>query len=169
MNKRLGSIILVVILIAIVFALIIVERIKYQNEMKLRNNLYIVNNYSVFFTLDDCANRYIEYISSGDVKDLELLLNKDYVKENNINSGNMLDIVDDIGFRDNYASIKTKKVLAKKVSDNVTKYYLYGEIYLEGIDDDVKYGDYYLEINIDSDTLIFDVRPYDGKVFKEAK
>ncbi len=55
------------------------------------------------------------------------------------------------------------------LSNTVSEYYVYGEIYSDGIDDLQKLTDYYLAITVDSDTLLFDVKPYDGKVFKESK
>ena len=55
------------------------------------------------------------------------------------------------------------------IYDSVTKYYLQGIIYKDEIDDAQKIANYYLIITIDGDTLIFDVTPYDGRVFKEKK
>ena len=57
---------------------------------------------------------------------------------------------------------KSKEILSKKVSDNVTKYYVSGKLYQDAIDELTEYSDYYLEINVDSETLIFDVIPLSG-------
>ena len=165
-NKKTISIVLSIILAVLVFALIIVERIKYQNSLDSEGKVYSVDNYSVFFTVDECANRFIGYISNGDKENLLLLLNKEYIENNGINSNNVINKIDTMKFKDKMITMQTEKVLAKKVSNNVMKYYVSGKLYMENIDETTNYGNYYLEINIDSDTLVFDVSPYDGKIFK---
>ncbi len=167
-NKKVVSICLLVILAILVFALVIVERVKYQNNLDTEGKVYNIDNYSVFFTVDECANRFIGYISSGNTENLLLLLNKEYIQKYGINSSNVIDKIDTMNFKDKIITMQTKKVLAKKISNNVVKYYISGELYLDEIDETTKYGNYYLEINIDSDTLIFDITPYDGRIFKES-
>ncbi len=165
-NKSKASTLLVIILVILVLALIIVERIKYQKSLDLEDKTYIVDNYSVFFTVDDCANRFVEYIASGDKDNLLLILNKDYMEKNYIDSNNVLDKVDTQKIKDKMISFETKEVKAKKVSSDVTKYYVSGKLYQEAMDESTLYGDYYLEINIDSSTLIFDVTPVNGGDFE---
>ncbi len=161
-DKRTVSILLVVALVVLVLALIIVERKKYQNNLDLTNKAHAVDNYSTFFTVDDCANRFVEYLSSGNKDNLLLILNKEYVEQNNINSSNVLDKIDTKKIYGKLISFKSKEILSKKVSDNVTKYYVSGKLYQDAIDELTEYSDYYLEINVDSETLIFDVIPLSG-------
>lgn len=168
-NKKTISIILVVLLIGLVFALVIIERINYQNSLPKKDKYALVKDASEFFTIDDCANRYITYLSSGDAKSLLSIMNENYVNENGLNSNNIINRLDTSNFRDNEVSFKTRKMLVKYLSDTVNEYYLYGEIYFDGIDNYYKMTNYYLIITVDSDTLEFNVKPYDGAVFKENK
>ena len=170
MNKnRIVSIILVALFAGLIFALVIIERINYQNSLSKKEKYDLVKDASEFFTIDDCANRYLTYLSDGDSKNLLAIMNEEYANDNNLNSSNIINRLDTHNFGDNVVSYKTRKMLMKKISDTVNEYYLYGEVYSDGIEDYYKMTDYYLIITLDSDTLVFDVKPYDGKVFKENK
>ena len=49
----------------------------------------------------------------------------------------------------------------------VNKYYIKGVLYEDSIDGSSKAGDYYLIVTIDNSQKLFDITPYDGKIFKE--
>ena len=168
-NKKTISIILVVLLISLVFILAIVERINYQKSLSGKIKYDLVKDASEFFTVDDCANRYITYLSSGDTKNLLAIMNEDYVNENGLNSNNIINRLDTANFNSHEVSFRTKKMLVRYLSNAISEYYLYGEIYVDSIDDYYKMMNYYLVITVDSDTLEFNVKPYDGAVFKENK
>ena len=52
-------------------------------------------------------------------------------------------------------------------SKKVNKYYIKGVLYEDSIDGSSKAGDYYLIVTIDNSQKLFDITPYDGKIFKE--
>lgn len=168
-RKKMISIILAVLLVGLVFTLVIIERINYQNSLSGREKYDLVKDASIFYTIDDCANKYISYLSSGDTKNLLAIMNEKYINDHNLNSNNIINMLDTHYFRDNLVSFKSKKMYVNYLSNTVSEYYVYGEVYSDGIDDLQKLTDYYLVITVDSDTLLFDVKPYDGKVFKESK
>ena len=51
--------------------------------------------------------------------------------------------------------------------EKVNKYYIKGVLYEDSIDGSSKAGDYYLIVTIDNSQKLFDITPYDGKIFKE--
>ncbi len=168
-KKKIVSIVLVILLIALIFILVIIERINYQKTLSNREEYDLVKDASTFFTIDDCANRYITYLSSKDTKNLLAIMNEKYVKDNGLNSSNIINILDTFNFGDHEVSFRTRKMYVKYLSKTVSEYYVYGEVYSDDIEDAYKMANYYLIISVDSDTLIFDVKPYDGKIFKENK
>ncbi len=168
-KNKIISISLIIALILLLCILLLIERKNYQNNLKQSNRGSIVKDASVFYTVDRCANKYINLIADGNSKDLMTVMNKDYIKDYNLNTNNIISKIDVRNFQDASVSFKTKKMYQEIVSENLTKYYLYGEVYRDGIDDIQKICDYYLIVSINADTLVFDITPYDGKIFKENK
>ena len=168
-KNKIVSIVIVISLILLLFILLLIERKNYQEKQGQKSRLSLVTDASIFFTVDECANRYISYISDNNSKNLMSIINKDYARDYNLNINNIISKIDTYNFKDNIITFKTKKMYQEVISDSVTKYYLQGIIYKDKIDDAQKIANYYLIITIDGDTLIFDVTPYDGRVFKEKK
>ena len=169
-NKKLKLIIVAVIsIIVILFILLIVERVRYQNSIPLTSKVKLVKDYSKFFTVDDCVNKYLNYISNNDKEDLIKILNSNYAKEKDIDVNNVIKKLDIYDISNKLTSYKTTAVYEEKKEDNKYSYYVIGELYEEVMDEVGSSKEYYFIVNIDYDTLLFDVMYYDGSLFKEIK
>lgn len=160
-KKTLGIILSSVIIILIVI-LIIISHFN-TNEGKLK----IVDDYTIFFTVDDCVNNFLNYVTEGERDILLNLLNTKYKKENNISENNILEKIDNLNILNNNVTFRAKMMYEKR-NNKYIEYYVYGKIYKDDMDE-IKYlSDYYIIININTKEKTFSVTPYDGKVFKEG-
>ncbi len=151
-----------VLLLLIIIIIIINITNNKSNKEELKYNL--VENKSTFFTVESCANRYINSLVSQNSSNLMKLIDSSYIKENNINEANIISKLDNFEF-DKY-TFKAKKIYKEKIDNNTSKYYIYGllqKVYIDEFD----YGtDYYLIIIINEDNNLFSVIPDNGDIFK---
>lgn len=163
------------LIIAIIISLIlIISVIIYEISAHLtssnNNKIEIVTNNSRFFTVSSCVNRYLSYLSNDDVKNILLLIDDNYKKNNNINENNVLKKIK------NYSGIKefsAKKMFEEKINNDYYRYYVYGEISDISLNEDinarVNVEDFYVIVNINNTNYTYSIIPYDGKIFKEKK
>lgn len=157
---------IILIIIGIIIALLlIIFKLFFSDNKK---DFEIVTSTSKFYTVSNCINRYLTYLSAGDTENLMLLLNKSYKNKNNITSNNLFDKIDKF---DELYSFQARKMYQDVINDNVTKYYVYGYLIKEGIDDSFvqEKVDYYFIVYLDSKNSTYSIEPYDGIIFLEAE
>ncbi len=163
-NKSKNNLILIIIFVILVGVLIyIISTSKKENNNVINETTkpYIydkVNDYSEFFTIENCVNKYYNYLSLNDrdslskILDQEYLTNKDNILENNNNKY----IGKNINIRLN----------GMYYHDNV--YYVKGTIYEELKNKVNKLDDEYLIIKIDKDFKLFSITPIDKVKYNEG-
>ena len=161
-----NNIILIIALLFVMFlGLFVVESHNQKSSIKENSNKkMLVNDYSRFFSISNAADKYISYLGKQDKENLILLLNDQYIKEHKINNDNVLNILE---LLDKEYSFEAKKIYLSHINSNVTKYYIYGQLIENAMTGYKKPKDYYLIINLDEKNLLYDVTPYDGRIFKE--
>lgn len=156
----------IVLFVVLSLALLYYTFVKIKDKREEENTYTIVNNASTFFTIENCANKYIGAYSSSDKDTLLALLDDSYKRKNGIGLDN---ITDKLGSLDGDFSIKAKKMYKKSAKKNYTSYYMYG-LLREDTMDGFDYGtDYYLIVTVDEKNYTFSITPYDGSIFKEGK
>ena len=160
-KKNLLAIGLLVLAIILVVSSYILNSINKDTESKI----YIVTNYNDFYTVDSCLYRLMTYINSNDNESLSLLLDDKYKKENNITG----DIANLFNIPEN-ATFTSRKMYYQKLSNNITKYYVYGYVFPNLINQSIKDSinnktDRYFIVYLDSKNLTFYIEPYDGDIF----
>ena len=133
--------ILIGVLSLLVVLLIIMFNIKNSNNnIKEESDIKVVNNLSTFFTVEATANKYIKELYNQNIDNLLILLDDNYIKDNVIDKNNVLNKLDKLEGTYNY---KLKKIYEQDYGD-YTKYYLYG-LLQKDIINEYDYGtDYYL-------------------------
>lgn|SRR5574344_1215843 len=164
-NKKIFMGIWLIILFVIILLSIKISQKKEEAVKESETNATLVTNYSTFFTVNNCANKYVNYLVNKDQNNLYKLIDETYIKDNQITENNILTKIKTL---DGIYTFTARKMYYLK-NDNLTKYYLYGYLNQEVMDSYVSPEDYYLIITIDSDNNLFSVTPYDGSIFKEAK
>lgn len=125
----------------------------------------IVENYSDFYTVNSCANKYVSFLAAKQKDSLISVLSSSYKKEHNINLDNVLD---NLPMLDTNSTFVSKKMYYKQYEDNNYKFYVYG--FIEKNDMNENYDEFYREemyliVYIDKNQTIFSVEPYDGDSF----
>lgn len=167
-NKNTYLIILVFVLIlSIMIVAISIKKKNQLNDEKNGVNIYLTTNYSSFFTVINCANKFISSVNNKDVTKTLNLLNKKYIKEKDINDNNVFDnVYTDIN-TNGEITYKIDKMYQKDYSRTSKRYYMSGNIYSISSSGNTKITDYYLMINIDYKNMTFDVIPFSGTEYKE--
>lgn len=151
---------LVIILgIFIVFLVLILNKNNNENEEFSEKEYKTVTNYSNFFTIEGCVNRYISTIMSKNTDDLLVLLNDSYKNKYGVNKDNVYNF---IGEFKNKNTFQAKKMYVKD-----STFYVYGYLMEETIDSLKITDDYYLIIETNKDDNTYNVTPYDGAIFKD--
>ncbi len=166
-KSKLIAIVLVVVTLVVV---IVTNLFKDNENISLDTDIYIVSNYSNFYTVNSCLYRTISYISTKDKNNLFLLLSEDYKKENNITEDNVLSLFSNVESDSTFVS---NKMYYQKLNNDITKYFVKGYIEKNQIfDDDIisaqNQEEVYFIVYIDSLNKIFSIEPYDGKLFIEG-
>ncbi len=167
-NLTKNNIIVIIIFLIVLFSGLMLynyRQDKFGSEKS--NKISLVDNYSRFFSISNAANKYINYLNKQDAKKLIILLNDNYQTENNINLENVLHKLSLLDSNKDY-NFEARKMYEEKITKNIIRYYIYGNLKENIMDDDyVRPLNYYLIIDLDISKMLFNVTPYNGKIFKE--
>lgn len=124
-----------------------------DNTVKEETYKYdLVRDYSTFFTIEECANKYFNYLSLNDKSSLDKIYDKDYINRNNVN---------------NYIGKNVSmRVNEMYVSNNI--YYLKGNIYEELKNRVNKLNEEYLIVKVDNEFKLFSIISISAEEYKEA-
>lgn len=164
LNKK-NIIMLAIFVIIIIIGLLLHDYRNQDLSDKINNKITLVNDYSQFFTISNAGNKYISYLQKEDKESLILLLNEKYISINNINKENILDKLTLLE-SDSY-TFEASMIYQESLSSDIIRYYIKGDLSLDVMDEYQRPTDYYLIIEIDGVNNIFEVTPYNGKIFME--
>ena len=115
-----------------------------------------VKNRNDFFTVTNCVDRYITYLSRKDVEILYNYLDEQYRKSNGITKQNILAHVQTL---DDFYKFKAREMYILKDSNEIEQYFVYGTLTLEFDEDDEKETKFYISIKLDKTNNTFSVIP----------
>lgn len=151
--------------ILFVILLIIIVFILHYRLNKDDEGIQILKDNSTFFTVSSCVSKYLNTVSSKNTDNLLILLDDKYKKKYNIDA----DIVyDHTGYLEGIYSFKGKKMYYEKVGKARYKYYVYGIIKKDMINNlNAEETDYYLIVYLNEKDMTFSIEPYDGAIFND--
>lgn len=154
-----------IIAIVLVFLVIIVLLINLfkSDDKKIDTSINLLNDRNRFFEVSNSVDKFIKYVSAQDEDSISKIINKEYMKDNNIQESNILSIVPNIN--GNYVFNATR-IYEQQLSENVYKYYVKGYYYQETIDGSGQKNDYYTIVYFYTNSMTFSIEPYDGTVFE---
>lgn len=164
--KKHGILIFILVLLFIASLVIYNMRNKksIDEETSNKEEYKLLDDYSRFFTINSCVYKYIVYLQNNDTDSLLKVLDKDFVDVNSIDSNNIYNYIEKLS--GNY-SFNTKKVYYEELNNQYTKYYVYGQLLLEQIDEKpIEYDRYYI-VTFDLQNYLYSIIPYDGTIFME--
>lgn len=130
--KIMGIIVIIIIIILII--LIYMLNKNTSGDMKTSNNNEIetnidssnlsvepVKNRNIYYTVINCINQYLEYIVNDENDSVYAILDKKYIKKNNINKDNVLQYVDNLQVKTYFTA---EDILEEIVDDTNANYYV---------------------------------------------
>ena len=164
-NKKRIIILLVFLFLVVVSSILYTYRYPKKVEENATSKVTLLNNYSRFFTVSNAANSYINYLAKKDTDALLLLLSEDYKKQQNINKNNIFIKLDELNGTYTFGA---RKIYHEALSKTLVKYYIYGYLTEDILDQYPENKDYYLIIIMDTKNLTYSVIPDNGKGFKRV-
>ena len=158
---------LVALILVIITAIVLITSYVFKDKKSDKEeNINIVTNYSNFYTVDSCLNRFIIFLSSKSTDDIMSILNDEYIKKNDITKDNVLDLFDEVKEESSFVS---KKMYYTRVNENIDKYYVYGSIEYNELQIDhsvnTESTDTYFIVYIDKHNQLYSIEPYFGDIF----
>ncbi len=166
MDKEKRNKIIAIIILVIAIIVVIVLNIIYGNKSKEEvidtKTISIVKDNDDFFTVSSCVSKYLNYLSINDTESLLTLLSKNYKEENNITSNNIYSYIKDVYSNPNFSP---NKMYVQRLGKTIYKYYVYGTIEQEVINEISEGIDYYIIVILDESNTTFAIEPYNGEIF----
>jgi len=157
---------IIFLLLAILSSFLFLHRYQEIEEDNQQSNRILVNDQSRFFTISNAANSYINFLAQRNTESLLLLLCDEYIEQNNLNRGNVLNHLDDL--TGDFYNFRSRLIYQSSLSENIIKYYIYGHLREERLDEYVEAIPFYLILLLDINNWIFSIIPYEGTSFMEA-
>ena len=152
--KNKYNFVLLIIFIVCLFILILIltkqENEKVNNSIENKEIYSLVIDYNDFYTIENCANKYFNYLSVNDIDNINKLLDEDYKSSNQINN------------------IYLNKNISIKINEMYNfenNYYLKGIIYEELKNGLNKLDENYLLIKLSPDSKLFTITPIDKNIY----
>lgn len=123
-----------------------------------------VNNPIMFFTVESCVNKYVTFLSSGDSEAVYNIMDKKYIKENNITINNAL--ANNINLNGIYSF--SSKAMLEDINEKY-KYYVRGYLIKEEMDvsfENSEKKEYELIVKLDVENNTYSIIPVEvGEYF----
>lgn len=162
-NKKIIAIVLVVAVLFLGIYKLFFDKDIYTEEKIDTETISVLKDNNRFFTVSSCVSKYVNYLSISDTENLLVLLNEEYKEKNSIDKNNLYSY---IGTINGTSTFSPKKMFEQRVSQTVYKYYIYGYVNQEMMDEVTSRSDYYLIVFLDEKNMTFSIEPYDGSMFK---
>lgn len=154
----------------VIFGIIAIVLVVFQlfNHEKKDYDIEIVTSSSKFYTVSNCVDRYLSYLSGEDIENLLVLIDNSYKKKNNVTKENLFSKVDKL---DGIYRFEAKKMYQQEINDNITKYYVKGYLISEGLNDEITINksQYYIIVLLDNSNSTYSIIPYDGDIFNKEE
>lgn len=140
---------------------------KDSSEQKEVVKPQLVREASKFYTVSGCVDKYLLYLSIKDNNKVYTLLTPNYIKENNITTSNIFEVVPLLS--DGQYTFNPRKMYFEEVSQSITKYYVFGYIvkqeFLEMNTLPSQQPAYFI-VTLNASELSFSIMPYNGNIFQ---
>lgn len=159
-NKK--TIILGLFFVIILFLLIFFLNITDDNSGKSSGNINLVNDPSEFYTVSSCLTKFVTYVSSKDNEKIYVMLDSNYVKDNNITIDSVFEF---INLYDGEYTQNTIRMYSEDINSYTTRYYVkyvINKSVLDTITEDIIQ---YAIVVLNERDLSFSIKPYDGEMF----
>jgi len=158
-GKNIFECILIVLAVIVFLGILLVENImdaKREQEESMKTIL--VTDASRYFTVLSCVRSFVNTVSTGSRSDLVLLLDSDYKERNRIDEVNVKTFLPELDASSSY-DYTGDEMYEKRLSKNVTTYFVKGRIKKVLFDENPVYMNYDMTITLHESDFIFTVEP----------
>ena len=165
-NKIVFIFIIILIMICCIVGILVLNNKKSSNKMVSDNILATnindsdnkistneVDNSAMYFTVKNCVNTYLKYISTNNAEAVYGVLDKEFINDNNINVNNVINELKKV--QGNDQSIYINQMRVKNEGEEIQTYYIDGSI----IDENSSKYDTQLKIVMDTKNKAFAITP----------
>ncbi|MBR3003061.1 MAG: hypothetical protein IKF38_05855 [Clostridia bacterium] len=175
MKEKKSNYIKIIIFIFVIIVLIIIAMLFIIKNMKTKetNNKQVIDttikpmtqlietkSVSEFYNINNCVNKYLEYIKNENKDAIDKLLISDYKNSQNINKENILNYTPKINYNFEFSP---KKIYFAEVQIGVRTYLVNGKIYNKDTNENT---DISLIVNIDYGNKSFEIGEF-GKTYSK--
>ncbi len=146
------------------------EKINYNGQFEKEEYYTEVTNPVMYFTVKECLDKYVNYLSEYNNDILYNLLEDSYKNENGITMENLSNYIQKI---DENSVAKIQRMYVEE-KDNIQTYFIYAKLVIDdNLNGDITKSesskDFYITIILDINNKTYAVIPNDGGVFNETK
>ncbi len=161
------TIIVLLIILAIIVA--IFYFFNQQETERVQSTEYLeieaLEDSSTFFSISENINKICEYVNNNNPTQLENIIDKDYLEQNNLTSSNIINY-----FQEDYQNNTFKSHDTYVISNkNLYKYYVHGYLYINMFDEPSTITkEKYFILNFDINNLSYSIEPITKETYQEA-
>ena len=146
-------------LIIIALALLLILIFGFNPKVGIQE---IVKDPSEFYIASGCVSQYYSFLQANDTNSLMTILDKEYIKNNDINESN---VYEKLSGDSNLYTFNPLEAYKQKISENIIRYYIYGNKQIETIDDSKTIDVDKYVVTIYKTNSTYTIMPYTGNLF----
>ncbi len=127
-------------------------------EAEISSKRILVKEPSRYFTVIGCIDKYLKYVQNNDIDNIWTILNSEYKNEFNIKKDYIYNYIPNLNDGAIY-TYKGYEMESKKVSKNITEYYVNGKIKRTIMDESDTFIDYDFTVILYENEMLFSIRP----------
>lgn len=131
---------------------------KSKEEFMISEEKQPVLDNSRYMTVINCINKFINYVQIGNKDNILLLLNEEYKNDYNVDVNNLNNFIPNLS-SDGIYSYSGEEMYYKQISENVTEYYVVGNIEQTTYENVPIKTPYNITIVLYENKLVFSVKP----------
>lgn len=158
--------IIVILILISVLGLLFLNRTDNNINKVEETKYYLLSDYSRFFTVNSCINKYVNSLNNKNYENILKLLDEDYKKQNSIDINNVSNFIDKL---DGNYSFVSKNIYYNKINNQIIIYYVKGYLVSDMLDtiNNEKIDKYYI-VKFDLKNNLFSIIPDSGSKYMEV-
>ena len=164
MKKYKDYIVIIVILLLIFVSISVLFNIDKKRDNVDKNVYVIEQDYSNFFTVNSCINKYIQFLVSKDTNSLLKVIDKKYITDNNLNESNVINSLGELNGIYNFLS----KEMYKQNKDDIEEYYVKGILQEEGMESILSTTEQYYKLYLYEKNMTYSITPISANKYREV-
>lgn len=166
-DTSLKQLLIILAVILLVLGIISIVKKSKNNDTNTETEIKLetVKDYSTFFTVENCINKYINALSNSNGEDAFNLLTNEYKNLISINKDNVDEKLD---YLDGNYVYEARNIFEKNIDNNIKEYYIYGLLKEDVLGEYDTGKDSYYQVIIEDESYTFTLRPYTIEEYRKA-